>query len=163
MCNLFMSKEDNTMRKHLKSIAAAFMVVVMLMNISTSAMAAEQIPAVGETEVSEASTRAVLGEIGPQNMYLQAGRVISQSLYIIGAARTVQHKLVGNSTATRGQTVVIRFQNLSTGETRSFTAVSNQGWLSDTYNTSFPEGNYMVWVIYASADGNYNVNIKFLS
>lgn len=97
MCNLFMSKEDNTMRKHLKSIAAAFMVVVMLMNISTSAMAAEQILAVGETEVSEASTRAVLGVIGPQNMYLQAGRVISQSLYISGAARTVQHKLVGNS------------------------------------------------------------------
>lgn len=74
------------MRKHLKSIAAAFMVVVMLMNISTSAMAAEQILAVGETEVSEASTRAVLGVIGPQNMYLQAGRVISQSLYIVGAA-----------------------------------------------------------------------------
>ena len=67
-----MSKEDNTMRKHLKSIAAAFMVVVMLMNISTSAMVAEQIPAVGETEVSEASTRAVLGEIGPPK-YVPSG------------------------------------------------------------------------------------------
>lgn len=151
------------MRKHLKSIVAAIMAVVMLMSISIPAMAAEQVPAVGEFEISEASARSVVGRFGPQDVYLQANRVISKSLYISGSAKTVQHKLVGNSDTTRGKAVVFKFQNLSTGETRSFTALADSGWLSDTYNTTFPAGNYMVWVVYAGADGSYNVQINFLS
>lgn len=146
------------MRKHLKSIAAAFMAVVMLMSISTTALAAEQVPAVDEAEISEVYGRAAVKSFGPKNLLLYAGAPVFDSLYIPSSARTVRHKLVGDSV----QSVVFRFQNLTTGETRSFTALSNQGWLSDTYNTSFPAGYYKMWVVYAGASGLYDVSIDFM-
>ena len=159
MCNLFILKETNIMRKQFKSIAAAILAVLMLMSISMTAVAAEQVPVVSEAEVSEASARGVVQNFGPKNLMLYANAPVFDDLYIPSSARTVQHKLVSSSV----QSVVFRFQNLSTGETRSFTALSNNGWLSDTYNTSFPAGHYKMWVVYASASGSYDVAINFLS
>lgn len=149
------------MRKHLKSIAAAILAVVMLMSISAPVMAAEQVPAMGKTEVSEASTSTPIQQIGPKDMYLKPDRVIDFNLHISKAARTIEHKLVGQSAATRGKAVVIRFQNTVTKETRSFTALADAGWLTTTYNTSFPDGDYLVWVVFAGGEGDYNVHIKF--
>ena len=159
------------MRKQRKLIVSAIMAVVMLMTISTTAMAAEQVPVVEETEVmfqendvsvAPASVWAVDDIYNDSSVRLYAECVLTTSLHLSEASRTVQHKVVGYSDTTRGQAVIFRFTNNSTGETRSFTAVADGTWHADSYNTSFPAGYYTLKVIYVGATGYYGVNIIYL-
>lgn len=156
------------MRKHFKSIAAAFMAVMMLMSLfCTPAMAAEQVMSMDNTKEQvlgmdvpmPASTNDIFSM---SSVWLTANRVLTYSLYVTEPSRTVQHRLVGKSDSTRGQTVIFSFRNNSTGATRSFTAVADGVWRADSYNTSFPAGNYTLSVTYVGTAGTYGVDVIFL-
>ena len=161
------------MFKRFKSIAAAIMAVVMLMSICcTPAMATEQMPEINTTDEVVQDAEAIASNVQIEKnqfvhdpIYLTAGRAGSFLFRIEGTRKTVRHRLVGNSAATRGKTVVFRIRNTTTGATRSFTAVAdyseNGGWLSDTYNTPIPEGEYEMWIVYVGANGSYGVTIYF--
>lgn len=91
------------MSKHFKAIVSVFMAVTMLMSISISAMAAEQVHVMNESEVVLQNTEATAlagssrsGGISQSSIYLTANRFVSFSFIISGNARTVQHRLVGN-------------------------------------------------------------------
>lgn len=167
-----MSKEDNKMRKHLKSIAAAFMVGVMLMSISTFAMAAEQVPVVGEAEVLLQETETTVEMAGTERavysnhysgsyVYLKAGTVLTTELEIYEDRNTAVHVLSGKSAGTYGQAVVFRFTNNETGASRSFTALADNGTLDDKYNSYITGGKYTLTVVYVGTPGYYDVDIWF--
>lgn len=155
------------MRKQFKSIAAAILAVLMLMSISMTAMAAEQVPAVGvQSAITTSNGRSVatpasaLDDIyNNSRVSLSSGTILTNLLHVTEPSRHIQHKLVGNSGTTNGQTVVFRLKNNATGETRSFTAVADGSWHLDTYNTAFPAGYYTLSVVYVGAVGSYGMNI----
>ena len=156
------------MRKHLKSIAAAIMAVAMLIRISTSAMAAEQTPAVGGNSSVLHGDGVVLYEDVPDiyndsSVWLQKNRVLKFSLTLSESTRTVQYKLVGNTIGTSGKKVTFRFtNNANTNQSRTFTATANGNWSSTTYATSYPAGDYTLSVESVEMLGTYGVYVIFL-
>lgn len=152
------------MRKQFKSIVAAILAVLMLMSISMTAVAAEQVPARKLSEVSlQKNTKAVVPDAGmlPSTKFTASkGQSIGKSVEIAPNATTIEHRLVGNSGSTRGQWVNFRIVNKSTGATRSFTAIADGEWRSDTYLSAISPGNYDVEVINAGAYGSYSLTLR---
>lgn len=156
------------MFKRFKSIAAAIMAVVMLMSICcVPAMAAEK----ETTQLNTYLTQDV--EITPfasSNSFELNGAYMTDTpktllggINITSGRYTIKHKLTGKIlSGTIGKTVIFQLRNTSTGATRSFTAVSNQGWLQDTYNTAIAAGYYELWVIYTEKSGEYGIEIEIV-
>ncbi len=159
------------MRKHLKSIAAAIMAVVMLMSISTSAMAAEQVPAANQTtEVVEITTPISMNEgvLKSRENYFSTSRSFTDSPHMLigginisGQKNAIRHKLTGNLlSGTKDKAVVFELYNTTTGIKRSFTAIADGQWHGDWYYSDFTPGNYEVWVIYTAKSGKYSVEME---
>lgn len=161
------------MRKHLKSIAAAILAVVMLMSISIPAMAAEPSLEEGEFEAllqkidenmvmeTTINTEEYVDHYHKSDIYLSAGQTLTTKLEITAGRDTVAHVLRGSSISTLGQSVVFKFTNNATGNSRSFTAFADNKTHDDQYNVTIPEGFYTLTVVYVSKAGYYDVNVWF--
>lgn len=152
------------MRKRFKSIATAIMAVLMLINISIPAMAAEQVPMVNDTIelFQEIETTAVANEFKQSNTYLTADKRLG-FMEVTGERYSIQHKLKGKLlSGTIGQWVNFRIRHVESGESRSFTAVANGDWSHVTYLAPLQPGTYEIWVINTGRNGNYDFEMKAL-
>lgn len=153
------------MSKRFKSIVTAFLMAVMLVNSSVSAMAAENVRDVANTsnQIQNADstdivvTRASALASFEKSTSLTEGKNIG-SVYIPGRAKTVQWTVAGS-----GGNVIFRMVNRSTGDTRSFTTVGNGVKGSLTYISAMDSGTWDISVIYASGNGHNHVYLTFYS
>lgn len=142
------------MIKRLKSIMAVMMAVAMLMSICcVPTMAAEQISEVSKTEADQQS-QVNTGNASGSATY-NGSTVKVTTMWIQGSASLLKHKITGPANTW----INIRLVH-SSGDTRSFTGISNGQWLSDTYYTPMRSGYWDVYIIGAGAQGTYNVQIN---
>jgi len=163
------------MRKHFKSIAAAFMAVMMLMSLfCTPAMAVDQNSDANDTaypisvpvDVAEKyapmvannpallNYEALIGQFHSSATYSGSQVKVGTPIWIDGSANLLKHYITGPSSW-----VIIRLVHQTSGATRSFTGVSNGGWYQDNVS-AMQSGYWNVYIINAGARGEYNVTIN---
>ena len=158
------------MCKRFKSIVSAIMAVLMLISISIPAMATEQIDEVSnmqtllqdsETDVI-ATRRLGENEFKLSGVYLTEDRLVG-GITITSGKYVIQHKLTGKLlSGTINKWVNFRIIHMTTGESRTFTAVSTGEWISNTYLNVITPGPYQIWVINTARDGNYDFEMKVI-
>ena len=112
------------MKNIFKSFVALFMVAVLGIGWSVPAMAAES--EVTDTKLEVVSTTEMESRVGTQvggmngECTIKAGSVIS-SCYVGTGAKTIEVTITG----VKG-IIILQFDNLSTGDQRTFTAIGGQ-------------------------------------
>lgn len=147
------------MRNFFKTFVVFFMVAVLGMGISVSAMATEHEVARNETEavsITEMENRVgtQIGGISGQ-ADIRPGASLG-TCYVPGRAQNIEVTING----VKG-IIILRFNNEDTGDFRSFTAVGNYSF-TQHYITPMDAGNWNVSVLRCDNNANNcNFNIKF--
>lgn len=140
------------MRKHLKSIAAALMVVAMLVTSSLPAMAAEYVSS-DETAISASESSDSIERVKmPVAEFHYTGRLrtgeVLGTVTIPRACKTV--------TWTIGRTGESGVVNMRIGDGRLITATANGQLSSLTWNSDLPAGTYTIKVSMMTSDTTHH-------
>ena len=145
------------MRKYFKSIVAIMLIVVTLIIISVPAMAVETKLEQESTKVAKQYAVCIGNASG--NAYFKGSKVRVATIRLDGAASLLQHKITGPWS----EWVHVRLIHQGTGDTRNFTGVSSDGWLSDSYNVPLRSGYWDIYIIGAQTQGRYYIQINAYS
>lgn len=146
--------------KHLKSILASFLVLAMFVGFSAPAMAAE-IPlneAITNTESAETADVARANDLVATYYYegtLKEGERLTP-VSISGSPKTIRYCVNGN-----GGNVIIRLTNRVSGNVKSFTAVADGRWGSQSYVGRMDSGIWDVYVYFVTGSGHDRVWMEF--
>ena len=157
MCTI--SSRRYNMKKFFKSFVALFMVVVFGIGVTVPAMAAES--EVTDTKLEVVSTTEMESRIGTQvggmngKCTIKAGSVIS-SCYVGTGAKTIEVTITGVSGI-----IILQFDNLNTGDQRTFTAIGGQVQHRVEYASMLDSGDWRCTVLMCDNNASncgYDIN-----
>lgn len=148
------------MKKFFKIIAAPVLAAIMVTSVSAPAMAAELpqevVNAPSVVTANAVQPRAWITSQDCSGTFKQGVKLCS--VYVGSRAKTIKYSVNG-----LGGNVVIRLNNQSTADSRSFTATANGSMGSITYVTSMDTGTWDVVVEFTSGLGHNNLHMEFYS